>query len=512
MPQRTAFTSTMNGRGPHAWDHHWLVVPLYDQAGQIFGRIWADDPADRLLPSPSRLQALRVFANQAMMAVIAAGHVEQLRAQADRDSLTGMLNRRAFMRELSTEIERSLRYGRRFVLALCDLDGFKRINDTDGHPAGDRALEGVAALLEGSLRASDFAFRIGGDEFALLLPETDADEAQEVVERIVNALAGDSVLAGGLGISFGLASSRPTEDARGAHPPRRPGALRGQALRRRPALRAARGLSGHTLGGVADPGHVALGTWSGGRFMRFGEAIEEERLAALLRPGDGIDTVITADTYGSGEADAVLGRALRGVERESTAWSAPWATTSTKASARGRGASRASPTRACAGRAVRVVPAHGGGALARALGVDRFDLLLLHNPDRIGFEPGGVEGMAALRDAGLTRTLGVAPGPANGFTLDLIDCLERFGELIDWAMVILNPLEPWPGELVLPAARATASTSSRAWSTTAGSSGTTCGPGTASPSTTIAPSGPRAGCRPGASAWSACARSPSATG
>jgi diguanylate cyclase (GGDEF)-like protein len=181
------------------------VVPLYDQAGQIFGRIWADDPADRLLPSPSRLQALRVFANQAMMAVIAAGHVEQLRAQADRDSLTGMLNRRAFMRELDTEIERSMRYGRRFVLALCDLDDFKRINDTDGHPAGDRALEGVAALLERSIRASDYAFRIGGDEFALLLPETDAAEAQEAVERIVAALAGDSVLAAGLGISFGLA-------------------------------------------------------------------------------------------------------------------------------------------------------------------------------------------------------------------------------------------------------------------------------------------------------------------
>jgi aryl-alcohol dehydrogenase-like predicted oxidoreductase len=61
--------------------------------------------------------------------------------------------------------------------------------------------------------------------------------------------------------------------------------------------------------------------------------------------------------------------------------------------------------------------------------------------------------MAALRDAGLTRRLGVAPGPANGFTLDLLDCFERFGALIDWAMVILNPLEPWPGELVLDAAR-----------------------------------------------------------
>src|SRR5436190_3106704 len=60
--------------------------------------------------------------------------------------------------------------------------------------------------------------------------------------------------------------------------------------------------------------------------------------------------------------------------------------------------------------------------------------------------------MAALREAGLTRLVGVAPGPANGFTLDLIACLERFGEQIDWAMIILNPLEPWPGELVLGAA------------------------------------------------------------
>jgi aryl-alcohol dehydrogenase-like predicted oxidoreductase len=62
--------------------------------------------------------------------------------------------------------------------------------------------------------------------------------------------------------------------------------------------------------------------------------------------------------------------------------------------------------------------------------------------------------MAALRDAGLTRLIGVAPGPANGFTLDVIDCFERFGSLIDWAMLILNPLEPWPGELALPAAAA----------------------------------------------------------
>jgi aryl-alcohol dehydrogenase-like predicted oxidoreductase len=92
-------------------------------------------------------------------------------------------------------------------------------------------------------------------------------------------------------------------------------------------------------------------------------------------------------------------------------------------------------------------------ASLKRLGVERFDLLLLHNPDRTGYESEEVwEGMAALRDAGLTGLIGVAPGPANGFTLDLIGCLERYGELIDSAMIILNPLEPWPGELCLDAA------------------------------------------------------------
>ena len=87
------------------------------------------------------------------------------------------------------------------------------------------------------------------------------------------------------------------------------------------------------------------------------------------------------------------------------------------------------------------------------VGVDAFDLLLLHNPDRAGYTSDAVwSGMAALREAGLTRMIGVAPGPANGFTLDLIDCLERYGALLDWAMIILNPLEPWPGEYVLDAA------------------------------------------------------------
>ena len=86
------------------------------------------------------------------------------------------------------------------------------------------------------------------------------------------------------------------------------------------------------------------------------------------------------------------------------------------------------------------------------IGADSFDLLLLHNPDRVGYSSEVVwDGMAALREAGLTARIGVAPGPANGFTLDLIACLERFGDQIDSAMLILNPLEHCPREHSLDA-------------------------------------------------------------
>jgi aryl-alcohol dehydrogenase-like predicted oxidoreductase len=83
---------------------------------------------------------------------------------------------------------------------------------------------------------------------------------------------------------------------------------------------------------------------------------------------------------------------------------------------------------------------------------DRFDLVMLHNPDEIGYTSEAVwDAMRALKAEGLTERLGIAPGPANGFSLDLIHCFERFGADIDWAMLILNPLEPWPTGLVLPA-------------------------------------------------------------
>jgi aryl-alcohol dehydrogenase-like predicted oxidoreductase len=207
---------------------------------------------------------------------------------------------------------------------------------------------------------------------------------------------------------------------------------------------------------VPEPGQKAIGSWSGGRYLRFGEAIDEARLQGLLPPGRGVDTVLTADVYGEGEADSLLGWALGGIPRDRYCLVGAVGHDFYEGDRDGpRGFPRFTDPRLRG-------PDQYGSYLRMAterslerLGVDRFDVLLLHNPDRTGYESESVwDGMAALRDACLADAIGVAPGPANGFTLDLIGCFERYGDRIDWAMIILNPFEPWPGELSLPAARA----------------------------------------------------------
>jgi diguanylate cyclase (GGDEF)-like protein len=181
-----------NGSGPHAWDHHWLIVPLSDRDGELIGVIWVDDPIDRLLPASDLLQALRVFANQATAALDSATHFEEMQYLAEHDPLTRLFNRRAFTRRLAIETARSGRYHRPFALVTCDLDGFKALNDRHGHLAGDMALERMGGLLTDALRQTDAAFRIGGDEFALLLPETDEAEVRAVIDRIANGLGDDA--------------------------------------------------------------------------------------------------------------------------------------------------------------------------------------------------------------------------------------------------------------------------------------------------------------------------------
>jgi diguanylate cyclase (GGDEF)-like protein len=191
------YSSQRNGRGPQAWNHHWLLVPLHDRNGEEMGFIWADDPEDRLVPSAERLQALRVFANQATTALYAAEQFEQMRFLADHDPLTNLLNRRSFVQRLDAEVARSRRYTRPLALVVFDLDELKTVNDTQGHAAGDEALKRVADALRATIRSGDNAFRIGGDEFAVILPEAEEHDARAAAQRIADELQ--------LAASFGVA-------------------------------------------------------------------------------------------------------------------------------------------------------------------------------------------------------------------------------------------------------------------------------------------------------------------
>jgi diguanylate cyclase (GGDEF)-like protein len=181
------YRSALNGIGPHAWSRHWLLVPLIE-ADRRIGVIWVDDPRDRLLPTRARLQALRLFANQAVAALHNAKQAARLRHEATHDALTGLPNRRAFMGRIMRQIDA----GAGFALLLCDMDRLKHINDTRGHDAGDKALQLLADALRRHLRHSDSAYRIGGDEFAVLLPGASPADAEGVINRLHGAVAGAS--------------------------------------------------------------------------------------------------------------------------------------------------------------------------------------------------------------------------------------------------------------------------------------------------------------------------------
>ena len=107
----------------------------------------------------------------------------ELELLANRDGLTGLINRRHFMLMAETELQRAQRYGRPIAVALGDLDYFKRLNDTYGHGAGDAVLRTFAALLADSVRQSDLVCRYGGEEFAFLFPESSVEQARVLVER-----------------------------------------------------------------------------------------------------------------------------------------------------------------------------------------------------------------------------------------------------------------------------------------------------------------------------------------
>ncbi|MGJ8634834.1 MAG: aldo/keto reductase [Luteolibacter sp.] len=199
--------------------------------------------------------------------------------------------------------------------------------------------------------------------------------------------------------------------------------------------------------------NTAYGTWSGGRFMHFGETLSEERFLNCIRTAydSGVRTFVTSDVYGNGKADEALGAALEGIDRSSYSLVGMIGHDFYEGQRNGSQGYPRFTDPALRGedgydefvqRATKL-------SLERCK-TDHFDLLMLHNPDVHGYTSEAVwKAMARAKETGLTKQLGMAPGPANGFTLDLLDFFEKFGDVVDWTMLILNPLEPWPSNLLL---------------------------------------------------------------
>ena len=135
-----------------------------------------------------------------------AREIERLTELAETDPLTGIANRRSFQKEIARRHAEQVRDGRTFCLMMIDVDGFKNINDMRGHLEGDRVLQTIASELSKNIRATDIVFRVGGDEFSVILPGVGLRQANNAALRLVSQ---------SLGLSIGIVEStvsRPVED------------------------------------------------------------------------------------------------------------------------------------------------------------------------------------------------------------------------------------------------------------------------------------------------------------
>ncbi len=175
--------------------------------------VWRTAPSRPF--DPDEVQLVQWFADAAALALDNARARAVLERQAQTDSLTGLLNHRAFQERLRAELEAVRRGAGTLALLLLDIDNFKRINDVHGHGVGDHVLSRIAGVLRGAARPEDHVCRIGGEEFVVILPAGKAEEATDLAERIAQELAVSELdPAGNVTVSIGIAEA--PRDASGA--------------------------------------------------------------------------------------------------------------------------------------------------------------------------------------------------------------------------------------------------------------------------------------------------------
>jgi diguanylate cyclase (GGDEF)-like protein len=192
--------------------HSGLAVPVHGKTGPMgFLAVFSRSASHRYDDEVTR--ELEELAQRAGPAIANARRFREARQLADLDALTGLHNRRYFHETLAREVSRAQRYGRRLALVVFDLDDFKAINDRIGHLAGDAVLAEIAERVRDVVRAADIACRVGGDEFAVILPESSMEDADQLYHRVRGAVSSRAVAqAGRLNLSAGIAELTEEDD------------------------------------------------------------------------------------------------------------------------------------------------------------------------------------------------------------------------------------------------------------------------------------------------------------
>jgi diguanylate cyclase (GGDEF)-like protein len=188
-----------------------LVVPIQSQ-GTMLGTLTAINAPDEKDFSHSDMELLATLASQAAIAIERAFLLAELQHRAAVDSLTQLLNRRSWFEQSQRLAAMAERSGRPLAVILLDADHFKHVNDSYGHDVGDMVLQAMSRVLQHTVRRSDLVGRYGGEEFVVLLPETDAPTALQIAERMRQTVASQPVVANEqqltITVSLGVATAQ----------------------------------------------------------------------------------------------------------------------------------------------------------------------------------------------------------------------------------------------------------------------------------------------------------------